>query len=235
MKYYQAYKKLELDELFEIQGAEFKHLKVNRMLKPAQQVNILSSDKLLYNCQIVQFSKESAQLKVLAEHSLPQKNTSLHLYLSLIKPKPLEWAIIKATELNVASINLMQTDYSNYNIKQLQTKRDRLIKLISESAKQCGRLNIPNLHFYSNLAEALQEITNNSQIPIVFDSNSKCSIANYQYQPNLSLLIGPEGGFSAAERASNSLNEARLDDLTLRAETAGIAALAYFSFLSLRD
>ena len=103
---------------------------------------------------------------------------------------------------------------------------DRLNIIAKEASEQSGRAQLPKIHEPKKLSELLENFNGNG---IAFDSSGKnfqFSIPNFQSISNISIFIGPEGGWTEHELKlfkSKNIPIVSLGNMTLRAETAAIA------------
>ena len=145
------------------------------------------------------------------------KNQNLYLAIACIKPKNLELAVAKATELGVSEIFVLQTQFTQiYHINIV-----RLRKIIIESCEQSNRISIPVIHDMCRLTTFLNTITNcNWGV-----CNPKAT--QYIYDSHINgVIVGPEGGWSSAElQLLEKISQIKLSDNILRSETAAITAV----------
>ncbi len=154
-----------------------------------------------------------------------QQEPDITLYFAPIKKTPIDYLVQKTTELGVQCLQPVITDYTiaqRINIKRLQAN-------CIEAAEQTGRLSVPEIKEAIPLKKALL-----GNKPIIFcDEDNKSSpildVLKQQEKQAWGILIGPEGGFSPAERDylrnSAHLFPVHLGKRLLRADTAAIAAL----------
>ena len=143
----------------------------------------------------------------------------INLYLAILKKENFELAVQKAVEIGVSSITPVITERTiktGLNI-------DRLNKIIREASEQSGRSTVPTLSPILKFQEALEDANGEK---IIFHLTTE----EYKVNKNakeVSIFIGPEGGFTEKEIAwANYANFkiASLGPLTLRGETAAIVA-----------
>lgn len=150
---------------------------------------------------------------------------ALELAIALVKRPRLELIVEKATELGVCAIRLVKTERTNAERANL----GRLRLIAREAAEQCGRLDVPDL-FEPVTLEALVHTWPEGRALAFCDEVGGGSIATLARSGPATLLIGPEGGFSADERTKLSERpftlRCALGPRILRAETAAIAALS---------
>ena len=153
------------------------------------------------------------------ERVLPQKK--IYLLWSVLKKDKNDWVLQKATELGVHKCVPIIADRSEKTGLQVE----RAHKIVIEAAEQCGRGDIPEVREPISLVEALQEY---ADLPLFICEQQESSQAPAVNLERLGVLIGPEGGWSDAEKqrfAELQLPHVALSPFTLRAETAAIIAV----------
>jgi 16S rRNA (uracil1498-N3)-methyltransferase len=151
----------------------------------------------------------------------------LELVCALVKRTALETIVEKATELGVRRIGLVTTQYTNAD----HTKPARLAAIAAEAAEQTGRLEVPQIEAPVKL-EALLAGWDAGRSLVFCDEAGEARPmldADLPKGPG-AVLIGPEGGFSPAERERlhglSFVTPVSLGPRILRADTATIAALS---------
>lgn len=175
----------------------------------------------------------SPVVRVLASLPPAPAIVQIALYPALIRPNRFEWLIEKATELGVAAIHPVITERCQVRAEEIGgTKRERWGRIVIEAAEQCGRRTIPTIAEPVSFTQAIEDIQGSCIIPYEQERRQAPALGSLlrgHSWPNLTLLIGPEGGFSAQEIALARIQGATtvsLGPLVLRAETAAVAALA---------
>lgn len=147
-----------------------------------------------------------------------------------IKHARQDYMVQKAVEMGVSELVPVQTQYAQ--ISKVNTSRMHANAV--EACEQCGVINLPIVRDLVPLAD-LPEITSGERLLVFCDerapiANPAEQLGAYKSQQSLSVIIGPEGGFSDQEREmlnaiENSVSIA-LGPRILRADTAAIAALS---------
>jgi 16S rRNA (uracil1498-N3)-methyltransferase len=144
-----------------------------------------------------------------------------------IRRNRLDWLIEKAVELGAARLSPVLTEHTVVRPEGA----DRLAAIAMEAAEQCGRLTVPVVDRPVPLATWLA--SRDRAQPLVFaDERAQAGspLAACLGRPTVDLLVGPEGGFTEAERAQvlqvAGVAIISLGPLILRAETAALMALA---------
>jgi 16S rRNA (uracil1498-N3)-methyltransferase len=176
---------------------------------------------------------EFALVEQLPGH-LPQLKTTL--LLSVVKFDAFEWALEKATELDVTRIVPLAAARSEKALLAAVAKRvERWKKILLESAQQCRRVQLPMLDALAK-PEAVFASSQDGVRILLSESPEARPLRQVLAGTNDSsaiLAIGPEGGWTDAEFAtarSCSFREASLGKLILRTETAVVASLAALNF-----
>ncbi len=166
------------------------------------------------------------------ERRVPQvePRVEVHLYQALPKADRMELVIQKATEIGVHRVIPVRTLRTVVDIPAGRQARRlaRWRSIAREAARQSGRLAIPAVEAPLPLQEALATAPGLRLMAAVGEGSLRLSEALPADASCVSLFIGPEGGFSEAERRMAVDLEAKLVSLgprVLRTETAGLVAL----------
>lgn len=145
----------------------------------------------------------------------PESVPKTTICVGMIKKPRLEILVEKLTEVGVTDLKLLETDHTQKHFYDMQ----RLQKISIEAAEQCGRLTPLKIHAPGVFADILQALP--------AESTAFCHKKGTR-SPNGhidTLLIGPEGGWSAREfELLSSFRSINLGQTTLRTETACIIA-----------
>jgi len=160
-----------------------------------------------------------------------ESNLKITLGIANIKTDRMDFAIQKAVELGVVVIQPLYTQRSVIKIKanRLEKKMQHWQGIIIAACEQSGRTAIPVLNQPINLDEMLLSCNNGSciaMLPAATDKINDLKIKNNNQE--ITLLIGPEGGFSADEEKmmlANSVQAVNFGKRILRAETAVVAGM----------
>ena len=152
----------------------------------------------------------------------------LDLIVALVKRARLENIVEKATELGARRIRPVLTDRTNAD----HTNVARLRAIAIEAAEQCGRLEVPEVLEPVKLKALLDDWSDDRQLVFCDEAGDAApalqALASMEEGPAV-ILIGPEGGFSPAERARirahPKVAAVSLGPRILRADTAAMAAL----------
>lgn len=171
-------------------------------------------------------------LKILREvENSHETRIPIHLYMALIKQDKFELALEKTTEVGVTSITPVIFKRTVVNIKGKEDKKLlRWQKILESAAKQSKRDIIPTI----NSPEKLENIDFKGTLIVPYECAEKIyiddvlkDIKNTKDIEEISILIGPEGGFEESEieyLKTLGCKIVTLGTRILRAETAAIAA-----------
>ncbi|MWV61235.1 RsmE family RNA methyltransferase [Helicobacter saguini] len=126
----------------------------------------------------------------------------LNLILAIIDLKDIYEILPFLNALNTKSLNLFYADFSQKN-RVFNTQK--AMKIITFSCMQCGRTDLMKINIFENLDCVFKSYKNASVIDFIDSKNTNKNIEsldNLELQniANNGIIIGPEGGFSNAER-----------------------------------
>ena len=163
----------------------------------------------------------------------------LWLLFAPVKKARLDFIAQKACEMGCSRIWPVRTDHTQVT----RVNDDRMLANAIEAAEQTERLDIPEVMAFAPLSQALEACGGDRRLIFCDEAAAGDATANpvgvlgaAGSISSAAVLIGPEGGFSDAERAliarrQNNL-KLSLGPRILRADTAAIAALACFQSVS---
>ncbi len=155
------------------------------------------------------------------ERKLPAKH--IYLFFSLLKKDKNDWVLQKCTELGVRTfvpIIAARSEKTGFNLERAET-------IVIEAAEQCGRSDIPLVREPITLTKALGTYKDEVQLLVCDETLSDIKYQISNIENPCGIFIGPEGGWTEAELAEFAEAGAghfHLGNLTLRAETAAVAA-----------
>lgn len=163
---------------------------------------------------------------VCAEQSAPQgAPPDLWLLFAPIKKARTDFIVEKAVEMGAARIFPVQTEFTNSE----RIRRDRLQAHAVEAAEQCGITYVPEVAELERLDRVLSGWPAGRRLMFCDEALAGQGGGLPDTPGPWAILIGPEGGFSEAERVRlASLDFAHavaLGPRILRADTAAVAAL----------
>jgi len=215
----------------ELRGDEARHLTRVLRVEPGQKFEI-SDNSSVYLAEISEARGERVTFRILEPIESPPPPVHITLCAALFKFDRFEWAVEKATELGVESILPVETTRSEKGLFEASRKRsERWQRIARESSQQSRRAHLPEIlpavRFPAALGlEAqhryfLDEATAPPLLSLLPAARTSAA--------TVALLIGPEGGWTDAERTqaiAAGWSPVSLGPTILRAETATVAAIS---------
>jgi 16S rRNA (uracil1498-N3)-methyltransferase len=215
----------------ELRGEEARHLTRVLRAEPGQRYEI-SDNRAAYLAEVVEARGDRAVFRVLEPVETPEPPLGITLCAALTKFDRFEWAIEKATELGVERILPVEAARSEKGLLAAAAKRsERWARIARESSRQSRRARVPEIlpaaRFEKCLSTAadwrffLEEETAPAllaALPAVRHRGDRAAV-----------LVGPEGGWTDAERQAAAVagwKPVSLGPTILRTETAVAAAVA---------
>lgn len=181
-----------------------------------------------WRAQITVVTRRAVGLKAQALARPQTQGPDLDLVIALVKRGRLETIVEKAAELGARRVRLALTERTNAD----RARVDRLAAIATEAAEQTGRLDVPQVLEPVKLEKLIAGWEPGRRLLFCDEAGDARPILDAltgQPAGPWAVLIGPEGGFSPAERAALRAlpfaTPASLGPRILRADTAAISAL----------
>ena len=181
-----------------------------------------------FTCSIESIRKSQVEVKPVEYDEIDRApSLSTHLGLCILKRDSMDSVLTKVTELGARRITPIISDHCAVAHKVIRNRTQHWRQVIVAACEQCGLNRLPVLDAPTNLTDWLA----NSSADIRLLSVPGSAPLSPAISPveSVSLLTGPEGGFSEAEEeeAINSgFTRVTFGERVLRAETAPVVALA---------
>jgi 16S rRNA (uracil1498-N3)-methyltransferase len=210
-------------------------------LAPGDPLELFDGQGARWAAQLALDPQGRPELQLIKQADQPRDVDRVYLTLaqSLIKADKFELVIQKATELGCRRIIPLAAERSVVKLDEErgQSKVARWQKIAEEAARQCGRADIPSIEEPQVWNRLYTQASPMTKIrAVVLDPRAPLRLREaVQGESAVLLTVGPEGGFSDQELAraeENGFVRASLGPLILRAETAGLAALAVVQHLA---
>lgn len=181
-------------------------------------------------------SRSEVRVHVTARRTIPRPHPRVHVFPAIPKSGKLDLVVQKLTEIGVDAIAPWFAERSvvHWDERKRRAHGRRLRAVAREAAKQSRRAWLPDVHDPGSLP-ALPAFT------VVLHEGASTPLSDElpEDPPDvIGIVVGPEGGLSAAETtamAARGVRIAGLGEAILRTETAAIigAALVLHHFLLL--
>jgi 16S rRNA (uracil1498-N3)-methyltransferase len=210
-----------------IDGAHAHYLVSVMRIKPGDPVKLFDGASGEWLGIAASVGKRDLMLDVTEQLRGPETVPDLWLCAAPLKKGRIDWLAEKACELGVARLVPVLTRRTVVDRLNLERLRAHMI----EAAEQCGRTAVPDLAEPVKLAALLRDWPAGRTLFFADETGGVPAFEAMRAHPGAAaVLIGPEGGFDAEERAAiRALPCAvgiALGPRILRADTAAAAAVS---------
>ena len=224
-----------------ITGSEHHHLRNVLRTKPGETLRIIDGKGNVYTAQILETHDDrlSSEARILSHEFHAVVSPSLTLFQGLPKNDKMELILQKTTELGVAQIVPLHSEYALQ--KPSQNRYERWHRVLISATKQSERAWLPELCNVQEFDASLAQLNKFSLCLLLSphrDQEShiqhiKTVLREVPRPASIALFVGPEGGFSDQEVTSAVESGCILVTLgknILRTETAAIVAVAVAAY-----
>jgi 16S rRNA (uracil1498-N3)-methyltransferase len=201
-----------------IEGGDARHLARSLRTRPGEEIQVVDPDGLMLTVRVESVSDVRVDGVVASEREhQPEPSRHVVVAISHLPASSLELVLSRCTEVGASAFHIVQAKRSVAR----GARTERWQTIIRESAMLAGRIRVPMVAGPSSLDEVLQERPN----PVMLVRGAPTPLAAMPRPREVTLLIGPEGGWTDGELALVS-EHAGLGPRNLRADTAAIVATA---------
>ena len=218
-----------------LSGDGFHHLVRVLRAQVGDLLEVFDGQGHTYSARLVSMGENEATLE-LGEAKAHAAARPVWVVQGLPKADKWEWVLQKGTELGAAVFWPALTAHTIVQPKDGPKKHERWQRIVDEAARQCGRADTAHVREPADFTRVLAELPPSATL-VFFDEAEGGASLSAQAWPQSSaplvLLLGPEGGWSSAEReAVMNAGAVRvsLGRRVLRTETAAIVALSLVQF-----
>jgi 16S rRNA (uracil1498-N3)-methyltransferase len=227
---------LKKDASIAVRGMQCHYLVHVMRIRAGDRIALFNGEDGEWQASVKQARKNGCVLDIGDELRPQEAEIGPWLAFAPLKKTRTQFVIEKATELGVSRLLPVFTDHTSTERVNLQ----RLRAYAVEAAEQCDRLTVPKVMEPSDLNDLAADWPDDRRL-LVMDCRGGGTplldvlsaigvlVAERRQQPP-GLLVGPEGGFTAAElddlAALPFATTVALGSRILRAETAALSALA---------
>ncbi|CAI8302423.1 MAG: Ribosomal RNA small subunit methyltransferase E [Flavobacterium sp. SCGC AAA160-P02] len=213
---------------------ESKHIIRVLRKKEGDTISITNGKGLLFKCKIISDDIKKCSVSIVSKEEKKQsRNYYLHIAIAPTKNiSRLEWFLEKATEIGIDEI----TPIICQNSERKVIKFERLEKIVVSAMKQSLKFHLPKLNkpiYFDDFLERKQQ----GKVCIAHCEKGEKKLLKSIVSPkeSVTILIGPEGDFSALE-ISKSVDTncipITLGKTRLRSETAALVSVQNISFIN---
>lgn len=214
---------------------EAKHAFQVLRLRPGEEICAVDTRGRRFLAAIGEIHREGCSAHLLRELPSNEASLRLTLYQGLPKGDKLDMIAQKLTELGAAELVPVQMERSvvKLDARDAQKRLERLQRIAREAAKQCKRAKAPEIAPPQRLNQLAQRLKAHELLLVPWEDAAATGMKDVHSQwaevRDIGIVIGPEGGMSAAEvemLEQQGARPIRLGPRILRTETAAVAACA---------
>ncbi len=201
-----------------IVGGDARHLARSLRARVGEEIEVVDPDGFLLTVRLDEVSTERVEGVIVAqvEHR-PEPLAQITIAIAQLPAPALELVLSRCTEVGAYGFRIFQADRSVAR----GAKTERWNTICREAAMLAGRLRVPRVEGPATLDEVLSA----SEHPVLLVRGAPVDLADLGEPRDLTLLVGPEGGWSERELALVA-TRAALGPRNLRAGTAAVVGLA---------
>ena len=188
-------------------------------------VSVFNGNDGEWEAEVADSGKRNGTLMCRIQSAGQRNPPDLWLLFAPIKKARTDFIVEKAAEMGAARIVPVRTEFTDAE----RIRRDRLQAHAVEAVEQCGGTCVPRVEEMSALARVLAAWPEGRRLMFCDETLAGKGAALSGSSGPWAILVGPEGGFSEAERGMiGAMPEAvgvSLGPRVLRADTAAVAAM----------
>lgn len=201
-----------------IEGADARHLARSLRARSGQEIEVIDPAGYMLTVRLDHVSVERVEGTVVAERPhQPEATAKITMAIANLPAPAVELVLSRCTEAGAFAFVVFQADRSVGRGSKLQ----RWSTICREAAMLAGRIHVPEV----SVASSLDAVIGAESDSIMLTRLADARLADIVSPKDVTLLIGPEGGWTDRELSLASLM-ASLGPRNLRADTAALVALA---------
>ena len=182
--------------------------------------------------EIVFLEKDRVEVKFLSKIKENTNTLNIELAICLVKKNAMEIILQKATELGIKKIIPIISERTE--VKEINFERAN--KIVIEATEQSNQLEPPEISEILKLKDFLNINTNKKIFFADINSDYSLEKKDFKEGETVTVLVGPEGDFSPAERElilnGSTTVPFSLSKNILRTDTAVISAISLVNFIT---
>ena len=222
--------------MLELPDNVLRHLHVLRV-KAGEEITLFNGNGRAYAARLTALEKRCAAALVLDE-AAPANESPLRITLiqAVSGGERMDFTLQKSVELGVAEIWPVLSERSIVRLagERADKRVARWQEIVVSACEQSGRNVVPQVRPLQSCREALAALPA-ADARLLLGLNHAQSLQNAAAAPrNITFMVGPEGGWTAAEEQQASaagFRSVMLGPRVLRTETAALAAIAAMQVL----
>jgi len=220
-----------------LEGEPHHHLRNVLRIRPGSIIVLLDGLGQCCEALLEQLQSDHGTARVTRRWQAEDRTLPIILLQALPKGDKFDLVLQKGTELGIRCFQPVETVHAipQLNRAKQSKRQQRWQRIVNEAARQSRRCFLPKVKPLQKLATVLDN--SSSELKLVLWESGAVPLAKALPQDppaEVSLLAGPEGGFSAAEIeavTATGFQAVHLGPRILRTETAGLAAASILQYL----
>jgi 16S rRNA (uracil1498-N3)-methyltransferase len=201
-----------------IVGGDARHLARSLRARVGEEIEVVDPAGFVLTVRLESVSTERVEGVIVAERvHQPEPTARITIAIANLPAPALDLVLSRCTEAGAFAFHVFHAQRSVAR----GAKRERWQTVCREAAMLAGRLRVPEVAGPSSLENVLADVAN----PVMLVREAPFALAAIREPRDLTLLIGPEGGWTDRELALVPA-KARLGPRNLRADTAALVGLA---------
>jgi 16S rRNA (uracil1498-N3)-methyltransferase len=194
---------------------------------------LFNGDGIDYDARITAVGKRELRVTVASCHEVDNESPlAITLLQGVARGEKMDLILQKATELGVNAIAPLWSQRSEVKLDEARAEK-RLAHwrgVVTSACEQCGRARVPDVAAPVSLSVALGALPEGG-LRLILDPEGELALGTLTVgdEARIVLAVGPEGGWSPADREqlrAAGFQGLKLGPRILRTETAGLAAIA---------
>lgn len=217
----------------ELHGDPYHHLFRVKRLKAGESVRVVDGEGRARRGVVARVDRARGVIALGSAEPSREPRTRVELLVAPPEPNRSAWMVEKATEVGVTAIHFVATDRAARDERTFGAQQlARLHRVAVSAVQQCGRSLVPEVSGIHALRDALDLLRKEPDSILVLEPGARPASEVLSTRPagaRLSVLIGPEGGWSEAEHElfrDEGYLLGSLGERVLRIETAAVVATA---------
>ena len=182
-----------------------------------------------WEAKILKISKSFVDFKITKQLRKKENSKEIWLAFSPIKSNYFNFMIQKSTELGITKF--IPIIFDRTIVRKIN--KERLKKVVIESAEQSNRIKVPTIDDTQNLKDFLDKCDVDLIFTDLNSNNNKVDLKKLTSKPTC-IVVGPEGDFSESEREEilsyKGVQAIKINENILRSETAVICAISIINY-----